>query len=79
MRRSPVQIRLSAPYGLLAQLAERLTVNQKVAGSSPAGTATRDRLNRNSGENPPGRYPFRADRAVKAVCPAISLSFGAAV
>ncbi len=30
-----------------------------------------------SGENPPGRYPFRADRAVKAVCPAISLAFGA--
>ena len=28
------------------QLAEHLTVNQGVAGSSPAGTATRDRLNR---------------------------------
>ena len=41
MRRSPVQIRLSAPYGLLAQLAERLTVNQNVAGSSPARGASK--------------------------------------
>ena len=39
MRRSPVQIRLPAPFGLLAQLVEHLTVNQGVAGSSPAGTA----------------------------------------
>ena len=39
MRRLPVQIRLPSPFGLLAQLVERLTVNQGVAGSSPAGTA----------------------------------------
>lgn len=39
MRRSPGQVRLPTLFGLLAQLAEHLTVNQGVAGSSPAGTA----------------------------------------
>ena len=34
MRRSPVQIRLPAPFGLLAQLVEHLTVNQVVVSSS---------------------------------------------
>lgn len=35
----PVRIRLGVPFGFVAQLAERLAVNQDVAGSNPAGAA----------------------------------------
>lgn len=35
----PVRVRPGVPYGSVAQSAERLAVNQDVAGSSPAGIA----------------------------------------
>ena len=55
-------------YSGVEHLAARQCHKLKVIGSSPISATRVVSLTEYSGENPPGRYSFRADRAVKVVC-----------